>query len=104
MTTTSYSSYSRHVDSPFVYFMLAVQFNSFRDPLVVLVGSVPLALAGALLFPFLGWTTIKGAAESRLRPVLMTTAATALGRFPLVLITGAGAEARNSIGNWNRAR
>ena len=122
----------------FVYFVLAVQFNSFRDPLVVLLGSVPLALAGALLFPFLGWTSIniysqigfitlvgliakngilivefanhlqaegmakleaiKGAAQTRLRPVLMTTAATALGHFPLVLVTGAGAEARNSIG------
>jgi multidrug efflux pump len=122
----------------FVYFVLAVQFNSFRDPLVVLLGSVPLALAGALLFPFLGWTTIniysqiglvtlvgliakngilivefanqlqeqgmhklaaiKGAAQSRLRPVLMTTAATALGHFPLVLVNGPGAEARNSIG------
>ena len=122
----------------FVYFVLAVQFNSFRDPLVVLIGSVPLALAGALMFPFLGWTTIniysqigfitlvgliakngilivefanhlqaeglkkfeaiKNAAETRLRPVLMTTAATALGHFPLVLVTGAGAEARNSIG------
>ncbi|NIB43566.1 efflux RND transporter permease subunit [Pseudomaricurvus alkylphenolicus] len=122
----------------FVYLVLAVQFNSFRDPLVVLVGSVPLAMAGALMFPFLGWTTIniysqigfitlvgliakngilivefanhlqatglskleaiKNAAETRLRPVLMTTAATALGHFPLVLVTGAGAEARNSIG------
>ncbi len=122
----------------FVYFVLAVQFNSFRDPLVVLVGSVPLALTGALLFPYLGWTTIniysqigfitlvglvakngilivefanhlqsaglskleaiRGAAETRLRPVLMTTAATVLGHFPLVLVTGAGAEARNSIG------
>lgn len=122
----------------FVYFVLAIQFNSFRDPLVVLLGSVPLALSGALLFPYLGWTTIniysqigfitlvglvakngilivefanhlqtegmnkidaiKGAAETRLRPVLMTTAATALGHFPLVLVTGAGAEARNSIG------
>jgi len=122
----------------FVYFVLTVQFNSFRDPLVVLLGSVPLALAGALLIPFLGWTTIniysqigfitlvglvakngilivefanhlqaegfskleaiKQAAETRLRPVLMTTAATALGHFPLVLVTGAGAEARNSIG------
>ena len=122
----------------FVYFVLAIQFNSFRDPLVVLVGSVPLALAGAMLFPFLGWTTvniysqigfitlvgliakngilivefanhlqsegfnklaaIKNAAETRLRPVLMTTAATALGHFPLILVTGAGAEARNSIG------
>ncbi|MBR9910116.1 MAG: efflux RND transporter permease subunit [Gammaproteobacteria bacterium] len=122
----------------FVYFVLAIQFNSFRDPLVVLLGSVPLALAGAMLFPFLGWTTIniysqigfitlvglvakngilivefanhlqaeglsklqaiKSAAETRLRPVLMTTAATALGHFPLVLVSGAGAEARNSIG------
>jgi len=121
-----------------VYFVLAIQFNSFRDPLVVLIGSVPLALAGAMLFPFLGWTTvniysqigfitlvgliakngilivefanhlqnegakiaeaIKQAAMIRLRPVLMTTAATALGHFPLVLVTGAGAEARNSIG------
>ncbi|MBN7797652.1 efflux RND transporter permease subunit [Parahaliea mediterranea] len=122
----------------FVYFVLAVQFNSFRDPLVVLLGSVPLALAGALLIPFLGLTTIniysqigfitlvglvakngilivefanhlqvaghgklraiREAAETRLRPVLMTTAATVLGHFPLMLVTGAGAEARNSIG------
>ena len=122
----------------FVYFVLAVQFNSFRDPLVVLLGSVPLALAGALLIPFLGLTTINiysqigfitlvglvakngilivefanhlqaqghnkwqaicEAAETRLRPVLMTTAATVLGHFPLMLVTGAGAEARNSIG------
>ena len=122
----------------FVYFALAIQFNSFRDPLVVLLGSVPLALAGALMLPFLGLTTINiysqigfitlvglvakngilivefanhlqsegfskleaimGAAETRLRPVLMTTAATVLGHFPLVLVTGAGAEARNSIG------
>jgi len=41
---------------------------------------------------------IRNAAETRLRPVLMTTAATVLGHFPLVLVTGAGAEARNSIG------
>ena len=41
---------------------------------------------------------IRSAAETRLRPVLMTTAATVLGHFPLVLVTGAGAEARNSIG------
>ncbi|MEJ2605002.1 MAG: efflux RND transporter permease subunit, partial [Gammaproteobacteria bacterium] len=31
-------------------------------------------------------------------PVLMTTGATVLGHFPLVLVTGPGAEARNSIG------
>jgi multidrug efflux pump len=122
----------------FVYFVLAVQFNSFRDPLVVLLGSVPLALAGAMMFSFLNFTTIniysqvgfitlvgliakngilivefansmqkqglnkleavKSAAQTRLRPVLMTTMATVLGHFPLVLVTGAGAEARNSIG------
>lgn len=122
----------------FVYLLLAVQFNSFRDPLVVLLGSVPLALSGALMFAFLDFTTIniysqvgfitlvglvakngilivefanqmqkeglsklaaiEQAAQTRLRPVLMTTAATVLGHFPLVLVTGAGAEARNSIG------
>lgn len=38
------------------------------------------------------------AGQVRLRPILMTTAATVLGHFPLVLVTGAGAEARNSIG------
>ena len=121
-----------------VYLTLAVQFNSFRLPLVVLVGSVPLALSGAMVFSFLSLTSInmyaqigfitlvgliakngilitefahelqkqgmlkieaiKMAAEVRLRPILMTTAATVLGHFPLVLVSGAGAEARNSIG------
>jgi multidrug efflux pump len=41
---------------------------------------------------------IRRGAVARLRPVLMTTGATVLGHFPLVLVTGAGAEARNSIG------
>src|SRR5690606_7003446 len=41
-----------------VYLALAVQFNNFRLPLVILLGSVPLALSGALLFSFLGLTTI----------------------------------------------
>jgi len=121
-----------------VYLVLVVQFNSFRSALVVLVGSVPLALSGALLFTYFEFTTINiyaqigfitlvglvakngilitefanglqkqgfskvdaitNAAQTRLRPVLMTTAATILGHFPLVLVTGAGAEARNSIG------
>jgi multidrug efflux pump len=54
-----------------IFLVLAVQFNSFRDPFVVLAGSVPLALFGALIFTFLkfsgppgmsfaltdGWTT-----------------------------------------------
>ncbi len=35
---------------------------------------------------------------TRLRPILMTTAATVFGHLPLVFVTGAGAEARNSIG------
>jgi len=122
----------------FVFLALAVQFNSFRDPLVVLIGSAPLAISGALLFTFFGWTTIniysqvgfitlvgliaknailivefarqmqqkglskleaiKESAANRLRPVLMTTGATVMGHFPLVLVSGAGAEARNSIG------
>ncbi len=121
-----------------VYFALIVKFNSLRLPLVVLVGSVPLAISGALIFTFISWTTINiysqigfvtlvgliakngilmtefaqelqhqgirkyqailSAAQVRLRPILMTTAATVLGHFPLVLVTGAGAEARNSIG------
>jgi len=122
----------------FVFLVLAVLFNSLRDPLVVLLGCVPLALSGALMFTFLGWTTINiysqigfitlvglvakngilivefanhlqeqglskleaiiEGASVRLRPVLMTTGATVVGHFPLVLVTGAGAEARNSIG------
>jgi multidrug efflux pump len=121
-----------------VYLVLAAQFRSFRDPLVVLLGSVPLAISGALLFSFLDLTTIniysqvglitlvgliakngilivefantlqeqgtskyqalRQAAEIRLRPVLMTTAATVFGHLPLVFVTGPGAQARNSIG------
>ncbi|MEN8829294.1 MAG: efflux RND transporter permease subunit, partial [Lentimonas sp.] len=41
---------------------------------------------------------VQEAAEVRLRPVLMTTVATVAGHFPLILVTGAGAQARNSIG------
>lgn len=52
-----------------IFLVLAAQFNSFRDPLIILLGSVPLAMFGALLFSFLkmpdpntafftnGWTT-----------------------------------------------
>lgn len=51
-----------------IFLVLAAQFNSFRDPLVILAGSVPLALFGAMIFTFLkipapmpfwtdGWTT-----------------------------------------------
>src|SRR6266571_4094775 len=41
-----------------IYLVLAAQFQSFRDPLIVLVGSVPLAISGALVFSFLDFTTI----------------------------------------------
>jgi multidrug efflux pump len=134
-----------------IFLVLAAQFNSFRDPFVILAGSVPLAMFGALLFTFLkipdpntpfwthGWTTtlniysqvglvtlvglvskngilivefanklqlqgltkleaVRQAAMTRLRPILMVAAATIAGHFPLTLVTGAGAAARNSIG------
>jgi multidrug efflux pump len=121
-----------------IYLVLAAQFESFRDPFIILAGSVPLALSGALLFSFLGLTTLNiysqvglitlvglvskngilivqfanqlreagadklaaviEASSTRLRPILMTTAATVVGHFPLVLATGPGAGARNSIG------
>jgi multidrug efflux pump len=41
---------------------------------------------------------VREAALIRLRPVLMTSAATICGHFPLTLVSGAGAAARNSIG------
>jgi multidrug efflux pump len=134
-----------------IFLVLAAQFNSFRDPFVILAGSVPLAMFGALIFTFLkmpdpnmpfwtrGWTTtlniysqvglvtlvglvskngilivefanklqlqgmskleaVRQAAMIRLRPILMVSAATIGGHFPLILVTGAGAAARNSIG------
>jgi multidrug efflux pump len=121
-----------------IYLVLAAQFRSFRDPLIVLAGSVPLAISGALLFTYLDLTTLniysqvglitlvgliakngilivqfanklrdegreklaalREAASTRLRPVLMTSAATVFGHVPLVLVSGPGAEARNSIG------
>jgi multidrug efflux pump len=121
-----------------IYLVLSAQFESFRDPFIILAGSVPLAISGALLFSFLGLTTlniysqiglitlvglvakngilmvefantlqeqglakleaITEASTTRLRPILMTTAATVMGHFPLIIATGPGAGARNSIG------
>src|SRR5204862_4465583 len=121
-----------------IYLVLAAQFESFRDPFIVLAGSVPLAVSGALLFSFLGLTTLNiysqvglitlvglvakngilivqfanhlretgveklaaviDAAGTRLRPILMPTAATVFGHLPLVFAHGPGAGARNSIG------
>ncbi|HEX4802225.1 MAG TPA: efflux RND transporter permease subunit, partial [Myxococcaceae bacterium] len=134
-----------------IFLVLAAQFNSFRDPFVILAGSVPLGMFGALVMTFLkmpnpnipfftnGWTTtlnvysqvglvtlvglvskngilivefanrlqeqgqekleaVHNAALTRLRPVLMTSVATVCGHFPLTLVSGPGAAARNSIG------
>jgi multidrug efflux pump len=134
-----------------IFLVLAAQFNSFRDPLIIILGCVPLTIFGALIFSFLkmpapnvpfftdGWTTtlniysqvglvtlvglvakngilivefanelqrtgltkvqaVRQAALVRLRPVLMTSVATVAGHFPLTLVSGAGAAARNSIG------
>jgi multidrug efflux pump len=121
-----------------IFLVLAAQFESFRDPFIILLGSVPLALAAALMPSFLGFTTINiysqvglitlvglvskngilivefanklqesgldklraviEAAGTRLRPILMTSVATVVGHFPLVLATGPGAGSRNSIG------
>jgi multidrug efflux pump len=118
--------------------VLAAQFESFRDPFVIMSGSAPLALSGALLFMFLGFTSLNifseiglitlvglvakngilivqfanhlqetgldqvqaviEAAGTRLRPILMTTAATVFGHLPLIFARGPGAAARNSIG------
>jgi len=41
-----------------IYLVLAAQFRSFRDPLIVLFGSVPLAMTGVLTLTFLDLTTI----------------------------------------------
>lgn len=41
-----------------IFLVLAAQFESFIDPLIILAGSVPLALAGALMFVFLGTTSL----------------------------------------------
>ena len=41
-----------------IFLVLAAQFESFSDPLIILFGSVPLALAGALAFTFMGMTTL----------------------------------------------
>jgi multidrug efflux pump len=121
----------------FIYLVLAAQFESFRGPLVIML-TVPLAMAGALLaikltggtlnvysqiglVMLIGLITKNGilivefanqlrdkgrekvealveACTLRLRPILMTTAATVLGAVPLAMATGAGAESRSAIG------
>lgn len=122
----------------FVYLVLAAQFESFLDPLIIML-SVPLAVTGALvllkvipggtlnIYSRIGLVTLIGlitkhgiliidfankireegkdaleavkmAANLRLRPILMTTAAMVLGAFPLAYASGAGAGARRQIG------
>ncbi len=121
-----------------IFLVLAAQFESFRDPFIILLGSVPLALTGALMFTFVGFTSLNiysqvglitlvglvskngilivefanqlqesgidkmraiiQASATRLRPILMTTAATVFGHTPLIFASGPGAAARNSIG------
>lgn len=121
-----------------IYLVLAAQFESFRDPLIILM-TVPLSIFGALLPLNLGLSTLNiytqvglitliglitkhgilmvefanqqreehgmsrheaiiASAKVRLRPILMTTAAMALGVVPLILADGAGAAARYSMG------
>ncbi len=127
-----------------IFLVLAAQFESFRDPLIILV-SVPMSLAGALMalnigsgfnlngfslniYSQIGLVTLAGliakhgilmvdfanhlqaeknvdkhiaiieAAGTRLRPILMTTAAIVAGVLPLLFASGPGASARFSIG------
>ncbi|MFT6286956.1 MAG: multidrug efflux pump [Alcanivorax sp.] len=120
-----------------IFLVLSAQFNSFRDPFVVLV-SVPLSIFGAMIPIALGFVTlniytqiglltligliskhgilivefannlvlaghnrrtaVEEAAALRLRPILMTTFATVLGVWPLVIASGPGANSRISIG------
>jgi multidrug efflux pump len=112
-----------------IFLILAAQFESFRDPIVILV-SVPMAIFGALIFINLGLTSINvytqvgivtlmgliskhgilmvefanhldaiiAASATRLRPILMTTAAMVFGVIPLVIASGAGAAGRSSMG------
>jgi HAE1 family hydrophobic/amphiphilic exporter-1 len=121
----------------FVFLVLSAQYESFADPLIILL-AVPLALLGAIgglivrhafsdVFAQVGYVMLIGlasknailivefsnqlreqgidtvtavirAAETRLRPILMTSIAFVLGVTPLVFATGAGSGARNSLG------
>ncbi len=121
-----------------IYLVLAAQYESLVDPLIILV-TVPLSICGALLPLALGWATLNiytqiglvtligliskhgilmvefaneiqvrdnldraaaiiRAAQIRLRPVLMTTAAMTFGVVPLLFASGAGAASRFGLG------
>ncbi len=120
-----------------IYLILAAQFESFKDPFIIML-TVPLAIAGALIFMYFGditmnifsqigiimliglvakngilivefanqkqeagedkMTAIRDASLQRLRPILMTSAATILGLIPLAFATGEGANQRIAMG------
>jgi multidrug efflux pump len=120
-----------------VFLILAAQFESFVDPLIIMC-TVPLAIAGAILSLWLfdqtinifsqigmimliGLVTKNGilivefanqlrerglskaeaaleAAVLRLRPILMTTLATAFGALPIAAALGAAGTSRRSMG------
>jgi multidrug efflux pump len=120
-----------------IFLILAAQFESFIDPFIIMV-TVPLALAGALLslwifnqtlnifseigmimliglvtkngiliVEFANQNRLKGmakmdaaiyAATMRLRPILMTSLAMALGALPIALSLGAAATSRIPLG------
>lgn len=120
-----------------IYLVLAGQFESFRDPFIIMF-TVPLAIAGALItlwyfnqtlnifsqigiIMLIGLVTKNGilivefanqrkeqgksvlqavveAAESRFRPIVMTSLSTILGILPIALALGAGSESRVSMG------
>ncbi len=120
-----------------IYLILAAQFESFKDPFVIML-TVPLAITGALVFMYFGditmnvfsqigiimliglvakngilivefanlkqergedkMTAVRDAALQRLRPILMTSAATVLGLIPLAFATGEGSNQRIAMG------
>ena len=121
----------------FVFLTLAAQYESYIDPIIIML-TVPLAILGALLavilrgtandvYTQIGFVMLIGmasknsilivefaneergrgqgiasaviaAGRERLRPILMTAIATAIGAVPLVIATGPGAAARQSLG------
>jgi len=121
----------------FVFLVLAAQYESLVDPLIIIL-AVPLAILGALgavwlrglqndIFTQIGLVMLVGlasknailivqfgnllrkqgmpvaeaavrAAKTRLRPILMTSFAFIFGIMPLVFASGAGQNARHSIG------
>jgi len=120
-----------------VYLILSAQFESFKDPVIIIL-TVPMAVAGAFLSLWLcgqSWNifsqigtimliglvtkngilivefanqlkekgipipeAIREAAVSRLRPILMTSLAIAIGALPIALALGAAAKSRMSMG------